>query len=38
MEAANFIRQFSYASDFTRKMFIACGGLPVLVSRLKWVF
>eukprot|EP01006_Ploeotia_vitrea_P036616 TRINITY_DN66042_c10_g1_i2.p2 TRINITY_DN66042_c10_g1~~TRINITY_DN66042_c10_g1_i2.p2 ORF type:complete len:533 (+),score=325.32 TRINITY_DN66042_c10_g1_i2:48-1646(+) len=31
-EAANFVRHFCYASDFTRKMFIACGGLPVLVN------
>eukprot|EP00808_Paulinella_micropora_P021792 g56479.t1 len=34
IEAANFIRQFSYSSDFTRKMFIACGGLPCLVNFL----
>lgn len=34
MEAANFVRQFCYASDWTRKMFIACDGLPVLVSFL----
>jgi len=34
MEAASFIRQFCYASDWTRKMFIACDGLPVLVSFL----
>ena len=32
LEAANFVRHFCYASDFTRKMFIACGGLPILVG------
>lgn len=31
-EAANFVRIFCYASDFTRKMFVACGGLPILVG------
>jgi hypothetical protein len=25
LEAANFVRQFCYASEFTRKMFVACG-------------
>jgi hypothetical protein len=34
MEAAIFVRNFCYASDWTRKMFIACDGLPVLVSFL----
>jgi hypothetical protein len=34
MEAAHFVRQFAYASDYTRKMFIACGGLPVRGSRV----
>ncbi len=34
MEAASFVRQFCYASDWTRKMFIACDGLEVLVSFL----
>lgn len=33
--AANFVRHFCYASDFTRKMFVACGGLPVLVGFLE---
>lgn len=35
LEAANFVRQLCYASDFTRKMFIACDGLPVLLSFLE---
>jgi serine/threonine protein kinase len=34
LEAANFVRHFCYVSDFTRRMFIACGGLPVLVEFL----
>ena len=34
MESASFVRQFCYATDWTRKMFIACDGLPVLVSFL----
>ena len=34
LEAANFIRLFCYTSDYTRKMFIACDGLPVLISFL----
>ena len=31
-EAANFIRQFCYTSDYTRKMFIACHGLSMLID------
>ena len=34
LEAANFIRQFCYTSDYTRKMFIACDGLSVLIAFL----
>jgi hypothetical protein len=34
-EAANFVRQFCYNSDFTRKMFVACGGLPILIGFLQ---
>jgi len=34
-ESANFVRQFCFTSDFSRKMFIACGGLSVIVSFLK---
>jgi Protein kinase domain len=34
-EAAKFVRYFCYASDATRKMFIACGGLPPLVGFLE---
>ena len=34
LEAANFIRLFCYTSDYTRKMFIACDGLSVLISFL----
>lgn len=35
LEAAHFIRVFCYTSDFTRKMFVACGGIPALVVFLK---
>lgn len=38
LEAANFVRHFCYASDFTRKMFIACGGLPVLVGFMEELY
>jgi hypothetical protein len=34
VEAANFIRQFCYTSEYTRKMFIACDGLSILISFL----
>ena len=34
LEAANFIRLFCYTSDYTRKMFIACDGLSVLITFL----
>ena len=34
LEAANFIRQFCYTSDYTRKMFIACDGLSILIAFL----
>jgi len=34
-EAAHFVRHFCHANDFTRKMFIACGGLPTLVGFLE---
>jgi hypothetical protein len=32
LEAANFVSLFCSVSDFSRKMFVACGGLPVLVG------
>jgi hypothetical protein len=34
-DAAALVRHFCGASDFTRKMFIACGGLSVLVTLLE---
>lgn len=34
VETANFIRLLCYNSDFTRKLFIACDGLPILVDFL----
>ena len=33
--AIKLMRSFCYASDFTRRMYIACGGLPVLVTCLQ---
>mmetsp|Transcript_12347 Transcript_12347/g.30397 ORF Transcript_12347/g.30397 Transcript_12347/m.30397 type:complete len:1026 (+) Transcript_12347:119-3196(+) len=32
--ASNFVRHFCYSNDYTRKSFIACGGLPVLIRFL----
>ena len=35
LEAVRLMRSFCFASDFTRRMYIACGGLPVLVTCLQ---
>ena len=35
VQAAFYIKHFCSAGDFSRKMFIACGGLPVLVHLLE---
>eukprot|EP00466_Bigelowiella_natans_P020354 jgi/Bigna1/91009/estExt_fgenesh1_pg.C_850084 len=32
--ACNFVRHLCYSNEYTRKMFIACGGLPVLIRFL----